>query len=378
MKVAVVGSGIVGLSAAHALLDAKCDVTVFDAYDIPSRASASYDRSRMMRLQYGPQSGYAHLARRALKSWVELEQALETRLYRPTGVCVWSATAESWTAATAAALADVGVEYRAATFDAHTGRVLNRSALGRGVYTQEGGVLLAERAVIALTAVAARKGARLRPRTPVTDVDTERGLVQTAEGAVTAADAVVVAIGAWTPKFLRRFVGRVTPIRSIVAYVTPPEDLAADWAAAPCTMIETRESMLYALPPVAEAPLKLAGTTNLRQTDPDRPESVTPQEAKSVLEAFRPYLPEIERYRIIGTAMGHYADPPDKTFIVERQGRSVIISGCGGRMFKFAPLLGTEIAAVLTGRTPSTTLDHWSRPLALPALSMSHLCRGGT
>src|SRR5262245_37331354 len=210
----------------------------------------------MMRLQYGPQSGYAHLAHRALKSWVELEQALETRLYRPTGVCVWSATAESWTTATSAALANVGIEYQAASLDDHAGRVLNRSALGHGVYTQEGGVLLADRAVIALAAVAARKGARLRPRTPVIDIDTGRALVRTADGAVTAADAVVVAVGAWTPKLLLRFVDRVTPVRSIVAYVTPPEDLAADWAAAPCTMIETRESMLYALPPVAEAPLK--------------------------------------------------------------------------------------------------------------------------
>jgi glycine/D-amino acid oxidase-like deaminating enzyme len=176
MKVAIVRSGILGLSAAHALLDAKCDVTVFDAYEIPNPASASYDRSRMMRLQYGPQSGYARLAHRALKSWVELEQALETRLYRPTGVCIRSATAESWTAATSVALADVGIEYQAASLDTYTERVLNRSALGHSVYTREGGVLLADQALIALTVVAARKGAWLRLRTPVIDVDTERGL----------------------------------------------------------------------------------------------------------------------------------------------------------------------------------------------------------
>ena len=179
---------------------------------------------------------------------------------------------------------------------------------------------------------------------------------------------MVVAVGAWTSKLIPRFVGKLKPIRSIVVYVAPPEELATDWAATPCTMIETRESMLYALPPVPEVPLKLAGTANLRQADPDRPEPVSPEEAKAVLEAFRPYLPNIEHYRITGTAMGHYADPPDKTFIVERQGRSVIISGCGGRMFKFAPLLVVEIAAVLTGRAPATTLDHWSRPLALPRL----------
>lgn len=223
-------------------------------------------------------------------------------------------------------------------------------------------MLLADRAVTALAAAATRKGAQLRPGLAVSDVDAERGIVRTATGIVEA-DAVVIAVGAWTSKLLRSFDRRVTPIRSVVAYVMPPDELAADWAASPCTMIETRESMLYALPPIPEAPLKLAGTANLRQADPDRPEPVTPQEAQAVLEAFRPYLPNIERYRVVDTAMGCYADPPDKTFIIERQGRAVIVSGCGGRMFKFGPLLGMEIAAVLAGKASAATLDHWGRPL---------------
>jgi sarcosine oxidase len=368
VKVVVVGGGVVGLSTAHALLEAGCDVTVCDARAIPNPGSASYDRSRMMRLQYGSQRGYAHLAGRALMSWMELQRTLGVELYRPTGVCVWSATAEAWTSATPGALNDAGIVHGEASLDAHAGRVFDHSALGRGVYTRDGGVLLADRVVTALAAVATRKGARLQPGDAVSDVDAERGLVWMASGGVIAADALVVAVGAWTSKLLPRFVGKLKPIRSIAVYVTPPEELAAEWAAAPCTMIETRESMLYALPPISEAPLKLAGTANLRQADPDRPEPVSPKEAKAVLEAFRPYLPNIEHYRVIGTAMAHYADPPDKTFIVERQGRSIIISGCGGRMFKFAPLLGIEVAAVLKGRAAATTLDHWSRPSALPHL----------
>jgi sarcosine oxidase len=299
-------------------------------------------------------------------SWIELERTLGVQLYRPTGVCVWSATAEAWTSATPGALDDAGVVHEKADPDADAGRIFDPSALGHGVYTQEGGVLLADRVVTALVAAAARNGVRLQPGAAASDVDAERGRVRTASGGVIEADAVVVAVGAWTSKLLPRFIGKLKPIRSIAVYVMPPEELAAHWAAAPCTMIETRESMLYALPPVPEAPLKLAGTANLRQADPDRPEPVSLQEAQAVLEAFRPYLPNIEGYRVIGTAMGHYADPSDKTFIVERQGRAIIVSGCGGRMFKFAPLLGREIAAVVTGRALATTLDDWSRPLALP------------
>lgn len=357
---------MVGLSTAHALLEAGCDVTVLDAQGIPNPASASYDRSRMMRLQYGPQRGYAYLARQALASWVALERSLSVRLYRPTGVCVWSATAEAWTSATSRALRDASIVHEVACLDSHTGRVFDRSALGHGVHAQEGGVLLADRVVTALAKAAAEKGARLQPGNAVSDLDARRGLVRTADGGLVEADAVIVAVGAWTSKLLPRFARRVTPIRSIVVYVMPPEEVVSDWATAPCTMIETRESMLYALSPVPEAPLKLAGTANLRETDPDRPQPVSPQEAHAVLQAFRPYLRNIERYRVVGTAMGCYADPPDKTFIVEQRDRSIIVSGCGGRMFKFAPLLGAEIAAVLTGGSPASTLDHWRRPLCSP------------
>src|SRR5215472_9580100 len=118
---------------------------------------------------------------------------------------------------------------------------------------------------------------------------------------------------AWAATLLPDLAKRLTPIRSIAVYVAPPSELAADWAAAPCTMIETRESMLYALPPVPGAPLKLAGTANLRAADQNRPKPVSPKEARAVIDAFRPYLSNIDKYNIIGAAMGHYADPPDKT-----------------------------------------------------------------
>ena len=85
MKVAIVGGGVVGLAAAQALLEAGCDVTLLDKHNIPNPGSASYDLSRMMRLQYGPQSGYARLAKQALTSWDKLQNELGVQLYHPTG-----------------------------------------------------------------------------------------------------------------------------------------------------------------------------------------------------------------------------------------------------------------------------------------------------
>src|SRR5262249_18771354 len=111
------------------------------------------------------------------------------------------------------------------------------------------------------------------------------------------------------------------------------------------------------------------GPANVRPGAPSGPEPVSSEEARAVLEAFRPYLRNIDEYKIIGTSMGYYADPPDKTFIVERRDRIMIVSGCGGRMFKFAPLLGEEIAAVLTSAAPPRQPHHWTKPLAVPGNS---------
>jgi glycine/D-amino acid oxidase-like deaminating enzyme len=364
MKVVIVGGGVIGLAAAYALVQAGCDVILLDAQDVPNPSSASYDLSRMMRLQYGPQSGYARLAKRALTSWDRLQNELGVHLYEPTGVCVWSGSANTWSEATQHALRRAGVAYRLVSPESAAGRFIEHAAVGDGIWTEEGGVLLAKSVISALAAAVARKGALLRPKTEATSVDAARGTVRTKVGDVIQGDAVIIAAGAWTAKLFPDLAGRLTPIRSIAIYVSPSSQIAADWAAAPCTMIETRESMLYALPPVPGAPLKLAGTANLRPADPNHPEPVSPQEARAVLEAFRPYLPNIDGYNIIGTAMGHYADPPDKTFIVERRDRTTIISGCGGRMFKFAPLLGEEIAAALTGTAAASQIDHWTMPLA--------------
>ena len=41
-----------------------------------------------------------------------------------------------------------------------------------------------------------------------------------------------------------------------------------------------------------------------------------------------------------------YTNMPDHSFVVERQGRVVVGSACSGHGFKFAPLVGRELAAL--------------------------------
>jgi sarcosine oxidase len=41
-----------------------------------------------------------------------------------------------------------------------------------------------------------------------------------------------------------------------------------------------------------------------------------------------------------------YTNMPDESFVLERQGRVVVGSPCSGHGFKFAPLIGDELAAL--------------------------------
>jgi glycine/D-amino acid oxidase-like deaminating enzyme len=135
--------------------------------------------------------------------------------------------------------------------------------------------------------------------TEATAIDPARGIVRTKTDEIIQSDRVVVAAGAWTAKLFPDLVKRLTPIRSIAIYAAPPPELAAAWAAAPCTMIVSDH-----------------------------------------------------RY-----GHGTLRAPPRRNLSHRASGSPHDCFRCGGRMFKFAPLLGEDIAAVLGGIAATTRLD---------------------
>jgi sarcosine oxidase len=48
----------------------------------------------------------------------------------------------------------------------------------------------------------------------------------------------------------------------------------------------------------------------------------------------------------VGTETCLYTNMPDASFVLERQGRIVVGSPCSGHGFKFAPLVGRELASL--------------------------------
>jgi sarcosine oxidase len=84
VDVAVVGAGIVGLSAAWRLAEAGQDVVVLERFDLGHNRGSSHGATRIFRFAYDDPV-YVRLAQEALPLWRELESTAGRSLLHITG-----------------------------------------------------------------------------------------------------------------------------------------------------------------------------------------------------------------------------------------------------------------------------------------------------
>ena len=274
------------------------------------------------------------------------------RLYAPTGVLALSAPSGDWArqSATALAAAGIGVRELGAAALAERFPLLTGAGMETAFLFDEGGVLFARRILRALARRVEAHGGTLRANCPAVSIDAERGRVSLAGGGTVEADLVIVAAGAWTPRLLPGFARRVTPSRQPVVYLRPPASTAAAWAAMPMVLEIDPGAGFYAVPPAGGTRLKV-GTHRFTNTgDPEESRAATEAEAAAVLDACRARLRDFGGYTVERAAACYYTVARDERFAVEPLGpRGWVMAACSGHGFKFAPLLGLELAEVLAG-----------------------------
>jgi glycine/D-amino acid oxidase-like deaminating enzyme len=74
-----------------------------------------------------------------------------------------------------------------------------------------------------------------------------------------------------------------------------------------------------------------------------------PEDFAATLGAVTEVLHDPGAYSVRAGACGYYADTADKRFHVEAVGRTLVVTGCSGRMFKFGALIGQWAAAWAQG-----------------------------
>jgi len=317
VRVAVVGAGVIGSAAAWALARDGHDVTVLEQFELEHERGSSHGRTRIFRLAY-TDPHWVELARDALAAWRELEAESGEQLLQLVGLLE--------------VVADLGQS--------------SRDALERcGVRWEEADATRYDVAVpdgwtALLQPDAGIVRADLARRALLRDVDVQTGArVERLDDL--DADLVVVAAGPWARKLLAP-VGIDLPVRETretVAYFRLDREFPV------VVDRDVHGHLTYGLPDPMHG-LKAGAHMTGREADPDEPaapdQATVEQIAAWVAERFPAADPAP-----VATDTCFYTTTADESFVLERHGRIVVASACSGHGFKFAPVVGRRVAALV-------------------------------
>src|SRR6266536_1992334 len=329
----MVGAGINGVTAAIELKKRGHKVVLVDPGPLPHPLAASTDISKAVRTAYGADEYYTALAERAIPLWRKWNEEFGFELYHETGVLFVRRE-----------LMQPGdFEYESCKIfekRGHKFERLNSAKLRKrfpafnaerfhdGFFDPEAGYVESGRVVVTLVEQARLLGVELVEGIKFIALDENdnsvNGIVLQDRKRI-GGDAVVVAVGAWTP------------------YVLP----------------FTRKFFRATGHPVfhlnREGVVKIANHGPGREMSPELPErTVTPEEEKKLREFLTTAIPALTEAPIVYTRICLYCDTHDGDFWIasdpERRGL-VIATGDSGHGFKFAPLLGEIAADAVEGKS---------------------------
>jgi sarcosine oxidase len=323
--VVIVGGGLLGLSTAYALRDTRA-VVVLERETIGYTRAGSHGPSRIFRLGYADQN-YVALAQQALRAWTALEADTGTMLLHACGQLSFGPGAEDVHRALMAAdapverLSEADVAERYPRFAGH----------GAAVFEPASAVIAAD-TVLATLRTHAR--ADVRERTRVLAVD-EHG-VTTSAGRIDAR-TVVVCAGPWTRALVPAVDTRAT--LEHVGYVEIDERLPI--------FVDFRVPTIYGLPTPDQSTYKIAVHHGGHLVDPEEPFTPDPAAVAQLHVAVERWLPGTE---LVDVDMCPYDNTDDEHFIVQRIDGVIVGAGTSGHAFKFGPVLGEQIAALVAER----------------------------
>ena len=367
MKITVVGAGIMGLSAAWALQRDGHQVTVLEQGPVPNPLGSSVDEHRLIRHPYGGERGYTRMINPAYAAWEQVWADLGARHYAPTGTLVLD-RGDRWTAATAITLEAERIPFRhlnVAEFSASFPLLSAAGILG-ALLLESGGTLFAGDILAGLARHLRQRGVRIEERNAVRELDPEHGRVVLTAGPTVEADQLIVAAGPWAPRLVPGLSSRVTPSRQVVVYLQPPAERAASWRTHPMILDIDPAAGFYLVPPRARASgaisgLKIGDHSFTLTGNPDRDREATEAEAQHIIRQVGTRLRDIGHYAIREAKTCFYDVTVDEHFVAQPlAARGWVLSGFSGHGFKFAAVLGLELARTLRGEQNATALTEWA------------------
>jgi glycine/D-amino acid oxidase-like deaminating enzyme len=312
MKALILGGGIMGLSAAKALLARGHQVSIFDPAPVPNPDAASWGDTRVYRAAYFESPAYVSLALRAIELWKRWELEADEQFLLPTGVLYMGCPESELLAGVKRASHKQGVRVEKAGSRA---KGWNLDPSWEALWEPTGGAVLARRAYE--FAARATRGAEI---------------IQDPEGywdaTLFASSRAAQKLAPWLPV-------RIQPMETHIFESKPglPETVFA------CEPGPGR--FLYGFP--------------------EHPDQGGFKAASHTSSAETPTLPEVEDFlaerlaagplAVAATKSCSYDMTPDGHFLFGVIAASqVVMTGFSGHGFKFAPALGEAAADLMEGK----------------------------
>jgi sarcosine oxidase len=331
MRIAIVGAGIMGASAARFLARRGHAVTLFDQHGESHALGSSHGRSRIVRKAY-PDPFFTEIMQDGYPMWHELEAELNEPLLDECGLMYYGPGDAENIRSMAAGLAAMSVPFE--VLEADDARALFPNLTLHedevGVWTSEAGWVRADLAVKGSIDLAKSHGAQFIHRRveSLSEIEAEF-------------DAVVLTPGGWIGKFVDV---NVDVQARTFAYL--------EGAQGGPVWIEEGPGLHYGFPSEpGQSTFKIGGHVCDFPFEPDRTDRPVNQEN---VEAIRDLARR--RFGVVDpvvkeSALCLYTWRDNEDFAIGRATeKTVFASACSGHGFKFGPWVGRYLADLVEGR----------------------------
>lgn len=386
--VAIIGLGAMGSAVALELARRGVRVVGFDAESIPNTRSSHHGGTRAIRLAYAEHPDYVPLLRRAFDRWLSLQEMLGETVVDLVGGLYMGDPKGPFVSGVRRAVTEHGLAHEHLGPDELARRFPQiRCPDGtEAILERQAGSLRCERIVTGHARLASSAGAELhghvsvrgwKPAGPENaggmEIETDRGTWH--------AGRIVVTAGPWSSHLLAELDLPLTVTRQVSGWFVPARSARFSSRSLPVWGIETGHGELeYGFPSTSERPgVKYARHAIGRPVDPDSVErAVSPAERDALIAAADARL-DGGVVSALSVQSCLYTNTPDGHPIVgihPADRRVVFAAGFSGHGFKFASVLGTAIADLVTQDATREPIGFLS-PEARTSLDPAFIRSGG-
>jgi monomeric sarcosine oxidase len=359
--VAIIGSGIMGASAAYELARRGAKVALIDQASLPNPQGASVDYSKIFRFAY-PDPLYVRMAVDALAFWRKLEQQSSTRLLVEAGLLMIGSREDGFEMQTYETLHSHGLAPELLDGGEVVSRFpqFNKDAISFAVLDPSGGILYADKAVMASINLARQFGAEVFENERVVAIERNASgtLIRSQTAKRWLSEFVLIASGPWTRKLLPDFADKLTTTRQEIVYFepvtgskTPFNFSQANFERGDFPIFIEMDSGFYGFPIHHNGTMKVGNHLKGETIDPYAfDEKVGEDFIERCREFFARVIPALADARVAKSHVCLYNNSPDDDFIIDWHPNLeliLLVTGFSGHGFKFGPVVGRIAAELL-------------------------------